>query len=97
LWHLAGGHLDPVEEDSGAAGADVSGGKGLKGSVDGGWSGFAVEPVRHFNADLVRTGGTLGAGVEVTERAAAHGGRLAMESAGHDVTTFVVHEVLSCE
>ena len=72
------------------------GGKGLKGSVDGGLSGFAVEPVRHFNANLVRAGWTLGAGVEVTERAAAHGGRLAMESAGHDVTTFVVHEVLSC-
>ena len=69
LWHLAGGHLDPVEEDSGAAGADLSCGKGLKGSVDDGPSAFAIEPVRHFNADLVRTGGALGAAVEVTERA----------------------------
>ena len=74
LWHLAGGHLDAVEEDSGAAGADLSCGKGLKGSVDDGPSAFAVEPVRHFNTNLVRAGWTLGAGVKVTERVAAHGG-----------------------
>jgi len=38
----------------------------------------------------------LGAGVEVAEGAAAHGGRLAMESAGHTGTTFGDHEVFSC-
>ena len=96
LRHLAGGHLDSVEEDRGAAGTDVPGGKGMQSSVDDDLSAFAVEPVRHFNAGLTWASGTLGTGVEVTERAAAHGGRLAMESAGHDVTTFVDHEVLSC-
>ncbi len=96
LWRLARGHLDPVEEDCGAAGTDVPVGEGLHGSVDGDLSAFAVEPVGHFNAGLAWASGTLGAGVEVTERAAAHGGRLAMESAGHDVTTFFDHEVLSC-
>jgi hypothetical protein len=40
-------------------------------------------------------GGALGAGVEVAEPTAPHGGGLAVESAGHDVTTFVGHEVLS--
>ena len=95
LWRLAGRHLDAVEEDSGAAGTDVSGGKGLQGSVYDDPSAFAVEPVRHFNAGLAWASGTLGAGVEVTERAAAHGRRLAVESAGHDVTTFFVHEILS--
>jgi hypothetical protein len=35
------------------------------------------------------------AGVEVAEPTAPHGGGLAVESAGHDVTTFVGHEVLS--
>jgi hypothetical protein len=74
----------------------VSGGKGLKGSVEEGLSAFSVEPVGHFNANFARAGGTLGAGVEIAESATAHGGRLAMESAGHDVTTFVDHEVLSC-
>ena len=96
MWYLARGNLDPVEEDSGAAGTDVPGGKGLQGSVDDGLSAFAVEPVRYCDADFARASGTLGAGVKVTERAAAHGGRLARESAGHDVTTFVVHEVPSC-
>jgi len=96
LRRLAGGHLDSVEEDCGAAGTDVAGGKGLQSSVDDDLSAFAVELVGHFNAGLARASGTLGACVEVTERAAAHGGRLAMESAGHDVTTFVDHEVLSC-
>jgi len=74
----------------------LPGRKGLQGSVNDGLSAFAVEPVRHCDADFARASGTLGAGVKVTERAAAHGGRLAMEPAGHDVTTFVDHEVLSC-
>ena len=47
---------------------------------------FAVEQGGRLNAFLAGTGGTPGAGVEVTERAAAHGGRLAVESAGHDGT-----------
>ena len=88
---MAGGDLEAVEEDSGAAGTDASGGKSLEGSVDDGLGAFAVEQGGHFNAGLAGRGGMLGAGVEVTERTAAHGGRLAMESAGHDVTTFVVH------
>jgi hypothetical protein len=96
LWLLAEGHLDPVEENCGAAGADVAGGKGLHDSMDDDLSAFAVEPVGYFNAGLAWANGTLGAGVEITERAAAHGGRLAVESAGHDVTTFFDHKVLSC-
>lgn len=96
LWRLGGGDLDPVEEDCGAAGADVPVGKGLHDSVDCDLGAFAVEPVGHFNAGLAWTNGTMGAGVEVTEGAGSHGGRLAMESAGHDVTTFFDHEVLSC-
>jgi len=38
-------------------------------------------------------GGTEGAGVGVAERAAAQGGGLAVESAGHAGTTFGDHEV----
>jgi hypothetical protein len=41
---VAGGHLDTVEEDSGAAGADMAAGKGLHGSVEEVLSAFAVEP-----------------------------------------------------
>ena len=92
---MAEGHLDPVEEDSGAAGTDMPGGKGLNGLVDHVRSAFTVEPDGHFNAGLVRAGGTQGAGLEVTEIAAAHGWGLAMESAGQDVTTFGVHGVPS--
>jgi hypothetical protein len=96
IWRQAGGHLYPVEEHGSPAGADVPGGKGLQGLVDDGLSAFAVEPVGHCDAGFARASGTLGAGVEVTESAAAHGGRLAVKSAGHDVMTFVDHEVLSC-
>jgi hypothetical protein len=64
--------------------------------VDDGLLAFAIEQGGHLNAFLAGTGGTPGAGVKVTEKAAAHGGRLAVESAGHDVTTFVVHEFPSC-
>lgn len=96
LRRLARRHLDAVEEDSGTAGADVPGSKGLQGSVDDGQITFAVEPIRYFNAGFAREGGALGAGVKVTERAAAHGGRLAMDSAGHDVTAFLDHVFLSC-
>jgi DNA-binding ferritin-like protein (Dps family) len=74
----------------------VPGAKGLKGSVDDGRNSVAVEAFRHLDADLSRASGTLGAGVEVTEGAAAHGRGLAMESAGHDVATFVDHKILSC-
>jgi hypothetical protein len=74
----------------------MPGGKSLQGSVDDGLSAFAVEPVGHWDADLVRASGTLEAGVKVTERVAAHGWRLAVGPAGHDVTTFVDHEILSC-
>jgi hypothetical protein len=84
-----------MEEDRGAAGADVSGGKGLKGLVEDGLSAFTVELDGHFDTCLSRASGTLGAGMEVTEDAAAHGGGLAMESAGHDVTTFGEHGVPS--
>ena len=41
----------------------------------------------------MRTGGRLGTGVVVTEDAAVHGRRLAMEPTGHYVTTFGGHEV----
>jgi hypothetical protein len=84
-----------MEKGTGAAGTDVSLGKGLNGSVEHGQSAYAVEPDGHFNAGLVRAGGTQGAGLEVTEIAAAHGWGLAMESAGQDVTTFGVHGVPS--
>jgi hypothetical protein len=84
-----------MEEDTGAAGTDASFGKGLNGSVEHGQSTFAVEPGGHFNAGLARAGRTPGAGVEVTEIAAAHGGGLTMESARHDVTTFGGHGVPS--
>jgi hypothetical protein len=84
-----------MEEDAGALGADVSFGKGLKGLVDDGLSAFTVELGGHLNTCLAGADGALGAGVEVTESTAAHGGGLAMESAGHEVTTFGVHGVLS--
>src|ERR1039458_2261934 len=86
LRHLAEGHLDAVEEDTGAAGTDVSFGKGLQDAVEEGRSAFTVELGRHLNAGLSGADGKLGAGVEVTEIAAAHDRGLAMESAGHDVT-----------
>jgi hypothetical protein len=92
---VAGGHLEPVEEDCAAAGADVAVGKGFHDSVDEELGAFAVEPVGHFDAGFAGVGGALGAGVEVAEPTAPHGGGLAVESAGHDVTTFVGHEVLS--
>ena len=95
LGCLAGGDLEAVEENSGAAGADVSGGEGLDGSVEDVLSAFAVELAGDWNADLARAGRALGAAMEVTEGASAHGGRLAVESAGHYVPTFVDHEVLS--
>jgi hypothetical protein len=60
LWRLAEGPLDPVEEDCGAAGTDVPGGKGLQGSVDDDLSAFAVEPVGHFNTGLAWASGMLG-------------------------------------
>jgi len=40
----------------------------------------------------MRTGGGLWTGVVVTEGAAAHGNRLAMEPTGHSVTTFGDHD-----
>ena len=82
LWLLAGGDLDAVEEDCGAAGTDAPGGEGLDGLTDDELGASGVEPGRHLNADLAGTHGTLGAGVKVTEGAAAHGGRLAMETLG---------------
>lgn len=88
--------MDSIEKDGGAAGADLSCGKGLQGLVDEAVSALAVESIRHLNTDLLRASGTFGAGVVVAERASAHGGRLAMEPAGHDVTAFVDHEFLSC-
>jgi hypothetical protein len=48
-----------------------------------------------LRCDFALARGALRAGVEVAEGAAAHGGRLAVEPAGHDLTTFVEHEVLS--
>ena len=74
----------------------MTSGQGLQGSVDDGLSALAVEQLGYCDAGFARANGTLGAGVKVAKRAAAHGGRLAMESTGHDVTTFVDHEVLSC-
>src|ERR1035437_10726958 len=74
----------------------MSSGKGLNGLVDHVRSAFTVEPDGHFNAGLSGADRALGAGVEVAVGAAAHGGGLAMESAGHEVTAFGGHGVLSC-
>jgi hypothetical protein len=84
-----------MEQDTGAAGTDVSFGEGFQDAVEEGRCALTVEPGGHLNAGLSRPDGALGAGVEVTESASAHGRGLAMESAGHDVTTFGGHGVRS--
>jgi hypothetical protein len=74
----AGGHLEALEKDSSAAGSDEPGGEGLDDLMDGGLDTFWVEAVRNLETKLVGGGGTLSAGVEVTEGATAHGRRLAV-------------------
>jgi hypothetical protein len=88
---LPGGHLEPLKEDGRSPSAEGSGAKGLQDLVDDEQSAFAVKLVRDFDADFLWTGGGLGTGVVVTEGAAAHGNRLAMEPTGHYVTTFGDH------
>ena len=95
LRHLAEGHLEAMEEDTGAAGAYASFGKGLQDVVEEGRCAFTVEAGGHFNGGFAGPDGKLGAGVEVTEIAAAHDRGLAMESAGHDASTFGGHRVPS--
>jgi len=82
-----------VKEHTGTAGADGSAAESCDNLLDDEQRAFAIEPVRDLDADFLGAGGGLGTGVVVAKDGSAHGNRLAMEPAGHYVTTFGDHEV----
>jgi len=90
-----------LQEDGGAARADAVVGQGLHDLVKSEGAASGAEDGRHLKVCFERAGRARGpwrTPVEVAEDAAAHGWRLAVESTGHDVTTFLAlgHDVFSC-
>jgi hypothetical protein len=90
------GHLESQKENGCAARTDAAIGKTLKDAVEGVGDSVLVESCGYLDAMLRRRPFCLrrnAASVEVTEGRAPDGGRLAGESAGHDVTAGCVHEL----
>ena len=95
----AGGNLQSVKKDRGATGADVAIGKGLENIAGGVGDSVRIEGLRNLDATFSRgalAGRRNAAAVVIAEGAASHGGGLAAESAGHDVTTGFVHGLPFC-
>ena len=87
------GHLQSVEKDGCAEGADLVVGEGIHDLTKSLRDSGAVESGRELDARFGwRTlGWRSAAPVEVAERSAAHGWRLAAEPAGHDVMASPKH------
>src|SRR5580658_7529243 len=98
---VAGCHLDTLQENPGTASGDAVCGESLDDLIERAKDFVAAESGRHLDTCFERGDGARGpqgTRVEVAEGAAAHGGRLAMNSGGHDVTAFFVasHLAFSC-
>ncbi len=90
---MVDGHLQSIEKDGCAAGADLVVGQRIHDLTKGLRDSLAVECGRELNARFGwrAPGWSSAAPVEVAERSAAHGRRLAAEPAGHDVMAGLKH------
>ena len=90
-----------MQKNSGTARADAVGTKSLQDLVEGGKDAAGRVEGRNVEVGFLNSRGARGpwgAAMEVAEGAAAQGRRLAFESAGLDVTTFLefVQGAFSC-
>jgi hypothetical protein len=89
-----GGDLQAVEKESGAARIEARGGQLAEDLGERNLDGAAVFKRRQLEVvpDAFGSGGAVEVGVEVAVGHFAQGRRVAPDSAGHDVTAFVVHD-----